>query len=184
MLIIITITLCCQSSEELHICCLDSSFGVSSPQHVRTSQMSAGSEMLASFQHVVDIWLFISRLQLNYLKIIKFWFNLHFTHRPNFCESGLYLITMHVKIHHPTIITIPPLASSCLTGEEDRAPGDKKGGDRWEMRHVCEWFYKNILCHSCPSEPGWMSPLNPESLIWILHERRSGRVTQSAICSM
>lgn len=101
------------------------------------------------------------------------------------CLVREYLITMLliIKQRCKLIITVPPLVSWCLTGEEDRAPGDnkkKKGeetDERWEMS-VSD-FYKNILCQSCPSEPGAVSPLNSESLVWILHERK---VTESTIC--
>lgn len=128
---------------------------------------------------------------------VTFWVCSIFNHRRRLSCRGLdvwwldatrvceYLITMLliIKQRCKLIITVPPLVSWCLTGEEDRAPGDnkkKKGeetDERWEMS-VSD-FYKNILCQSCPSEPGAVSPLNSESLVWILHERK---VTESTIC--
>lgn len=56
-----------------------------------------------------------------------------------------------MQIHHASIITAPPLVSWCLTGEEDRAPGDKKE-EEMMMRHVCEGFYEK-------------HPLKQESLV-------------------
>lgn len=71
-----------------------------------------------------------------------------------------------VQIHYGSVITVPLLVSLCLTGEEDKAPRDKKERNNFKKHPV------SLLA----PEPVWMSPQDHENLIWISHEESKENV--------